>query len=56
MLEMFFVHAQEVRSELLHRGESGRVTRAEVVGKWRREGFLARKVVLLVLHVVEKVM
>jgi hypothetical protein len=27
-----------------------------VVGKWRREGFLARKVVLLVLHVVEKVM
>lgn len=56
MLEMFFVHAQEVRSELLHRGESGRVTGAEVVGKRRREGFLARKVVLLVLHVAEKVM
>ena len=56
MLEMFFVHSQEVCSELLHRSESGRVTGAEVVGKRRREGFLARKVMLLVLHVAEKVM
>jgi hypothetical protein len=45
MLEVFFVHAQKVCCELIHHSESRRVFGAEMVWEWRREGFLARKVV-----------